>query len=150
MYSEYQSIKFPSQGHFCAKLTEAHVILIKCRWLNLKVESVGFVRAVPERTRKWVNCWVSFPECQIETFWIGKVSWAQPRRQKHSNCAGAISVYTPGSFAALRTSSGLLLSCTLFISLLHRYTRLAQSWERHFLLVPNLLPYRFGKVTLEM
>ncbi len=52
MFSEYQSKKFPSEGHFCAKLTEAHVINVMQRLLNLKVESVGFVSAVPERTRK--------------------------------------------------------------------------------------------------
>ncbi len=60
------------------KHTHAHPI-------KLWVESVGFVRAVPERTRKWAYCWVSFPECQIATFWVVKASWVQPKRQKHSN-----------------------------------------------------------------
>ncbi len=53
------------------------------RLLNLKVESVEFVRADLKRTRKWVDCWVSFSECQTETRCVGKASWA--KRQKHSN-----------------------------------------------------------------
>ncbi len=51
----------------------------------LKVESLGFVGAVPKCTKKWADCCVSFPECQIATFWVGKASWAQPKRFKYSN-----------------------------------------------------------------
>ncbi len=39
-------LKDISTSHFCAKLTELHVIL----------ESVGFVKTVPKRTRKLVDC----------------------------------------------------------------------------------------------
>lgn len=35
--------------------------------LNLKVESVEFVCAVCKRTRKTVDCWVSFSVCQTHT-----------------------------------------------------------------------------------
>ena len=49
MYSENQSKTSPF-----AKLTEPHLILIEL--LNLKVESVGFVPAVPKCTTKTADC----------------------------------------------------------------------------------------------
>lgn len=50
--SKYKSKKYPSVGHFCAKPTEPHVVLIY---------SKGFVWAVCERTELG-DCWAPFPD----------------------------------------------------------------------------------------
>ena len=70
MYSEYQSQKYPSEGYYY--WSSRHINIIQ-RPLNLKIESVGFVPAVPEHTPIYVNYswWVSFPGCEIATFWVG-------------------------------------------------------------------------------
>ena len=61
MFSECQSEKtFVVKANWSSR----HMNIIQ-RLLKLKVESVGFVPAVPERTTKTADCWVSFPGRQI-------------------------------------------------------------------------------------
>ena len=76
-----KSNKLPSEGHFfCPFLCKAywssrHSNAIK-RLLKIKVESVGFVPAVPERTTKIVCCRISFSGRQIDIFCVFKASRA--------------------------------------------------------------------------
>ncbi len=61
MYWEYKIKNYLSEGHFykpflCkANWTSRHINIMQ-RLLNLKVESEGFVRAVPKRTRTLADC----------------------------------------------------------------------------------------------
>ncbi len=71
------SKKFPSEGHFVqpflckAKWSSCHII-IKQRLLNSKVESVGFVRAVPKRARKWVDVESLSQNVKLQHFGLAK------------------------------------------------------------------------------
>ena len=71
IYSEYKSKRFPSEGHFCVKAnrTSRHIIIIQ-RLLDLKVESVEFVWAVCQHTRKIDDCYVSFPGHRMPEFCV--------------------------------------------------------------------------------
>ncbi len=59
------------------KRTQLDLLEVPEDVFSLIQEASSVVRAVPKCTRKSVDCWVSFPKYQIETFWAGKVSWTQ-------------------------------------------------------------------------
>ncbi len=77
-------LKDNSTCNYKADWTSSQISIIQ-RLLKLQVELVGFVRVGPEHTRKLADCRVSFPECQLPTFWVDKASSAKPKKQKHSN-----------------------------------------------------------------
>ena len=57
-----------------ANWSSRHINIIQ-RLLDSKNQQ-DFVPAVPERTTKIADSWVSFPGCQIDTCWVGKASRA--------------------------------------------------------------------------
>ena len=87
----FWNVKEASEGHFYWPF------LCKANWtsywykvLNLKVESVGFVWKI-------ADCWVSFPRCQIPTFWVCKApraetKWESKRmkRESRQRAAGSL------------------------------------------------------------
>ena len=86
--------KVKSIPHFCAKLPEAHV--------HLKVESVWFVPAVPERTIETFVESHSQDVWQKATFWVGTALREQQNSWNQSCDANALKLQYQACFDNVR------------------------------------------------
>ena len=84
------------------------------RLLKLKVESVGFFPAVPKRTTKTADCWVSLPGRQINTCWVVKASQAATKWENKEIQAEGSRVSADTTLTRLYSHSSL--SLCLFLS----------------------------------
>ncbi len=69
MYSEYHSTKFPSEGLFCGKLTEAYVIIIeRTNKLKGRIRRICHIAVVPNSCHRSAVCCFCFFTGYIYSF----------------------------------------------------------------------------------